>query len=391
MPTATEADRRRARVRAAAPIAHLYVHFPFCARKCPYCDFNSHAQREAEIDAYVEALGVELDRWRDCLAPETVFVGGGTPTHAAPHQLARYLAHVRAACPAPPAEFTVEANPGSLTPAKVEVLAAAGVTRVSVGVQSFDDALLRRLGRIHDAQEAEAAFALLRAGGFEHLSLDLILALPGQTLAAQERDVRQAVALAPEHVSAYVLTYEEGTAFTRAMRAGRLPAPDDDRELEYLHVVRAGLEGAGYRRYEISNYARAGAECRHNLAYWRDANWLGVGAGAHSHVGAWRWKNEDGPSRYIAGQLQGAGAIAFEEASDPKTRVLEKLMMGLRLAEGVDLGAVGAATGVDVLGRRPERLALYAQEGLLVREGPRVRLTPRGFDVVNAVVRGLTA
>lgn len=391
MPTATEPVLSLQRARSDAPIEHLYVHFPFCARKCPYCDFNSHAGREAEIDAYIQALEVELSAWGPRLRPRTIFVGGGTPTHCSAAQLRRYLGAIgRHADLSHLAEFTVEANPGSLSAEKVAAFLQVGVNRASVGVQSFSDAHLRRLGRIHDADEAAQAIALLREGGVPRYSLDIILALPGQTLVEQESDARRAVSLSPEHVSAYVLTFEEGTAFTRMMEAGRLPAPCQDREWEHMHAARAILEGAGLERYEISNYARPGAESQHNLAYWRDADWIGVGAGAHSHLGPWRWKNVDGPARYIQGQRSGAGALDWAEESSCRDRVLEKLLMGLRLTEGVDLDQVLAQTGVDVQREHASTIASHAEAGRVSLVGSRLRLTQAGLDVANAILLDLT-
>jgi len=280
----------------ARPIHHAYVHFPFCARKCPYCDFNSHAGRDGETDAYIEALLAEAEAYAHCARPRTLFVGGGTPTHCDAAQLERYLDGLRRTLGDEElVEFTVEANPGSVDVDKVRAMRRAGVNRVSLGAQSFDEAHLKSLGRIHAAEDTLRSADILRDGGMEHLSLDLILAVPRQTLAEQARDLEQVIAIDPEHVSAYILTYEPDTVFTRAMEAGRLPAPVDERDLAHLHMACAHLEAAGYARYEISNFARPGAESLHNLAYWRNADWLGLGAGAHAHVAGRRWKS--GPRR----------------------------------------------------------------------------------------------
>jgi oxygen-independent coproporphyrinogen-3 oxidase len=255
-----------------------------------------------------------------------------------------------------------------------------------MGAQSFDARHLATLGRIHGPDEIGQAVEMLRAGGIGRLSLDLILAVPGQSLEEQARDAREAVALSPEHVSAYVLTYEEGTAFARRLAEGRMPAPSDEREWEHLHLVRQILEGAGLVRYEISNYALPGRECRHNLAYWRDADWIGLGAGAHSHLGDARWKNLDDPALYARRVLAGEDAREWTERSGPEVRAFERVLMGLRLAEGVDLEGIRRDLGVDLALLHGAAIEARVAEGLLAFEPPRLRLTPAGFDVANRVI-----
>ena len=377
-------------------IDHLYVHVPFCARKCPYCDFNSHAGRDGEIEAYLDALLLEADARAAGLRPKTIFVGGGTPTHPSAAAIDRYLSGLRTRLDLSALEeFTVEANPGTLTADKVEALARNGVDRVSLGVQSFDDARLKVLGRIHDAAQAERGVQEARAGGIARVSIDLILATPGQSLAEQRRDLERAIALTTDHVSTYVLTFEEGTAYTRALRAGRLPPPEDERDLEHLSLACEALSRAGFSRYEISNHARPGQESRHNLGYWRDAQWLGLGAGAHSSVEGRRWKNVDDPSEYAA-RVRAAGpsvgnsagnAEAWSERPNPRQRVLEGLMMGLRLVEeGVDLAALAARHGVDPRVEHAEALDRHVRAGFLERRGDRLRCTSRGLEVLNRLL-----
>lgn len=371
-------------------VPHLYVHFPFCARKCPYCDFNSHAGRDAEQAAYVGALMEEARRWRGRAALETVFIGGGTPTHVSASLLERYLDGVFEALGASSAtEITIEANPGSLDREKVRVLRAMGVHRVSLGVQSFDDRHLAALGRVHVASDAVRGVELLREGGMPRFSVDLMLAVPNQTLGEQERDLARAIDLAPEHVSAYVLTFEEGTAFTKLMREGRMTPPDAERDVAHLHLACERFAAAGYGRYEISNFARPGAECRHNLAYWRNRKWLGIGAGAHSHVGDLRWKNVDDPATYTARIRSGEDPTDWSETIDPRTRLFECLMMGLRLIEGIDADAVTAYTGIDPRVLHADEFASLEAEGLLEQEGAQVRLTSRGLDVSNRILVAL--
>ncbi len=374
-------------VSSAAPLRHVYVHYPFCAHKCPYCDFNSHARRERDTDAYIDALIAEARAWQGLVEADTIFVGGGTPTHATPKQLERYLAGVLdALAPRDGAEITVEANPGSVDEEKADVLRRVGVDRVSLGAQSFHEHHLQALGRIHDADDTSRSVEVLRAGGIERISLDLILAVPHQTLDEQAADVERVLRLQPEHVSAYVLTYEEGTLFTRRMRQGRLPSPCPERELEHLHLVRDALSAAGLVRYEISNFARPGAESRHNLAYWRNADWLGLGAGAHSHVRGRRWKNVDDPAAYAQGIAETSDAPAWHEEVSSPWQLFESLMMGLRLVEGVDLDALHQRYGIDARDAHAAALVRHEAAGFLEHDGARLRLTAEGLDVANAVI-----
>jgi oxygen-independent coproporphyrinogen-3 oxidase len=378
---------KAARGGVAQPLRHVYVHYPFCARKCPYCDFNSHARREGEVDAYIDALLSEAEAWRGLVEADTIFVGGGTPTHATPEQLERYLVGVcDVLAPRAGAEITVEANPGSVDRAKVAAMRRAGVNRVSMGAQSFHAHHLEALGRIHDVDDTQRSAATVKAGGILRLSLDLILAVPEQTLQEQAQDVQRVLALEPEHVSAYVLTYEEGTVFTKRMRQGQLPAPKPERELAHLHLVCEQLERAGLVRYEISNFARPGAESRHNLAYWHNAEWLGIGAGAHSHVGGRRWKNVDDPAGYAQRILAGGEAHTWFEQVEPAWQVFESLMMGLRLVAGVNLRDLSARYGCDVTLEHAAALERHEAAGFLVRDGAQLRLTRKGLDVANAVL-----
>ena len=381
----------RLAAREGSPVEHLYVHLPFCARKCPYCDFNSHAGRDDEQPAYIDALLQEARRWAPHLRPRTIFVGGGTPTHGSVAQLARLFdGLVETLNFGALEEYTVEANPGSLDRQKIRALKRSGVNRMSIGVQSFDDACLEALGRIHTATDAVRSVELLREGDMPRFSLDLMLATPGQDLAGQSRDLSRALDLDPEHISAYVLTFEEGTAFTRLMQEGRMAAPDAERELQHLHMTCARLEAAGYQRYEISNFAKPGAESRHNLAYWRNADWIGIGAGAHSHVEGLRWKNVDDPAGYARLLAAGEAPQAWHEAPHARARANEFLLMGLRLAEGVDLERINRMTGVDIASERQQKIETLCDQGLAVQAGSVLALTARGMDVSNGVIRVLS-
>jgi oxygen-independent coproporphyrinogen-3 oxidase len=359
---------------------------------CPYCDFNSFAGRDDEIDVTLGAIVAEARSRAAGIRPRTVFLGGGTPTHPSEAQLDRFLAGLLEAVGADPSsldEFTVEANPGTLTPGKVRALRRHGVGRVSLGAQSFHDERLKVLGRIHDAGAIARGVEVLRDEGVPRVSLDLLLATPGQDLDEQRRDLERAVALAPEHVSADVLAYEEGPPFARARERGRLPGPDDDRDLAHLRLACETLAAAGYRRYEVSNHARPGEESLHNLGYWRNAEWIGLGPGAHSHVGGRRWKNLDDPARYAARVTARGEAEEWSERPDAPTALFESLMMGLRLAEGVDLDVLAARHGMDARVVHADALARHVADDTLVLEGPRLRCTDRGLDVLNAVLLDL--
>lgn len=369
------------------PTAHVYVHVPFCAQKCAYCDFNSYAGREGEMDAVVDALLAEARGRLDGRSARTLYVGGGTPTFLDARRLARLLEGAReAAGAADLVEFSVEANPGTLDAEKAGVLARAGVTRVSLGAQSFSDRHLATLGRIHSAADVPRAVGLIRSAGIRDLSLDLILALPGQTLAEQDEDLGAAVSLAPAHVSAYVLSIEERTPFARAVAEGRLPPPDPDREARHLDLAVRRLAAAGLERYEVSNFARPGHACRHNLGYWRDADWAGIGPGAHSHRGSLRWKNVDDPADYAARIRRAGTAVAWVECAPAEVALFEALMMGLRLVEGVDLDDLARRTGCDARALHAEAIACHVEGGRLAREGGRLRPTARGLSVLSRVL-----
>jgi oxygen-independent coproporphyrinogen-3 oxidase len=370
----------------------IYVHVPFCVAKCGYCDFASVPLAAGALEPYLEALEQEIRT-----APEagrraaTVFFGGGTPSLLAGAQLGRALAAVRAAFAlAPDAEITIEANPGTLDAAKVAAWRALGVTRVSLGVQSLDDALLARIGRRHTAHEALAALGLLRAAGFGNVGFDLIHGLPGQTAALWRRDLARAIALGPEHLSLYALGVEEGTAFHRELRAGRLKLPPEEELAEMLAAAAALAGAAGYERYEISNWARSGCRCRHNLDCWSLGEYRGFGAGAHSFLRRPRPRrhaNERDPGTYARLMRERGDAIVLREDPGPRQLAGEGAMLGLRTTGGIDEDAFAAAHGARWDELFPEAAALAAGRGWLEREAGRLRLTPEGMLFSDALFR----
>lgn len=400
----------------------LYVHLPFCRQKCFYCDFPSYAGKESRMAVYVEALLGELAREGAPLRakwgpPRTVYLGGGTPTALPPALMERLLAGlrdflavgggprqdvsaVRAAAAAGQAassdrardaaasdalEFTCECNPGTVDAAYLSLLRAGGVNRLSFGVQTFDDALLRRIGRIHTAAEACAAVRQARAAGFRNLSLDLMYGLPGQTRAGLEASVRQALALAPQHISIYGLQVEEGTAFARAQAAGRLALPSDEESEAMYDYMTTALPAAGYARYEISNFARPGFESRHNLGYWQDVPYLGVGAAAHSYLDGQRYENPRGIEEYLAALRESGRARREEEPLTRATSMEEFAFLALRTARGIDRARFAARFGCELASVYADAIARMCARGFLEEDAQGVRLTPLGMKYGNWV------
>jgi oxygen-independent coproporphyrinogen-3 oxidase len=357
----------------AAAVEHLYVHVPFCAHRCGYCDFVTVTGREPLHARYVDALRAELVRERP--RPRTIFVGGGTPSLLADELLARLLDALPAAD-----ELTVECNPETITPSKARVLVEGGVTRVSLGAQSFRDHLLFVLERRADAETVRRAVSLLRGAGVRSLNLDLMFGVPGETGADLEWDLDELLALAPDHISAYELEAKPGTRFSR--RHGRsLEAQRDALEWQYERVVER-LREAGYRWYETANFCRPGHECAHNLGYWLGHDYLGLGVGAVSTIGLRRWRVRPGLPAYLAAVEAGRRPPVLEEPLSAGERALERLMLGLRLDSPPPLGELWPL--VD-----PGACERLRQAGALALEGDRIRLTDRGRFIADDVVAGL--
>ena len=370
----------------------LYVHLPFCRQKCFYCDFPSYAGQEGRMAVYVEALLGELAREGAPLRaawgpPRTVYLGGGTPTALPPALMERLLAGLREFLAAAPdaLEFTCECNPGTVDAAYLSLLRAGGVNRLSLGVQTFDDALLRRIGRIHTAAEVCAAVRQARAAGFRNLSLDLMYGLPGQTLAGLEMSVQQALALAPQHISIYGLQVEEGTPFARAQAAGQLALPTEEESEVMYDYMTAALPAAGYARYEISNFARPGFESRHNLGYWQDVPYLGVGAAAHSYLDGQRYENPRGIEEYLAALRESGRARREEEPMTRATSMEEFAFLALRTARGIDRARFAARFGCELASVYADAIARMRARGFLEEDAQGVRLPPLGMKYGNWV------
>ncbi len=369
----------------------VYVHVPFCASRCGYCDFNTYTASElgggASRDAYAGTVLRELDLAAKVLpaAPrvDTVFVGGGTPTLLDPDDLGRILDGIdRTWGLAPGAEVTTEANPESVTPESLRRLRAAGYTRISLGMQSTAPGVLAILDRRHSAGRAVAAAREARDAGFEHVNLDLIYGTPGETADDFARSLDAVLDAGVDHVSAYALIVEDGTRLAARMRRGELPYPDDDVAADRYLAADAALSAAGFSWYEVSNWARTpAAACRHNLLYWTGADWWGLGPGAHSHVGGVRWWNVKHPSAYAARLAEGASPGLARELLTQEDRRIEDVMLRVRLAAGLPLDALDA-DGLAAAQR-------LAADGLVERAGARIVLTVRGRLLADAVVRDL--
>jgi oxygen-independent coproporphyrinogen-3 oxidase len=366
----------------------LYIHVPFCDGKCAYCAFYSVPYTPEAADNWLRALEVERNLTlggRPGFAPRTVYFGGGTPTLLSRSQMDRLL---DLSGVAQAEEWTVEANPGSVEAEYLRRLAARGVNRISLGVQSLDDRTLVFLGRRHTVADTHAAVAAIHAAGLANWGLDLIACVPGVSRRQWDKTLAEALALEPSHISVYALTSEEGSALARRVADGGVRLLDDEEQLAMLAAAEEKLGGAGFVRYEISNYARPGRECLHNLSCWRGENYIGLGCAAASRVGGRRWTNSSGLKSYV--EALGAGQLPPRETEElsPSTDGFERLVFGLRLAEGVSLEAVLRATGLEnspvatIWNRTLERLR---GEGLLTREDGRWKLTRRGFEVADHV------
>ena len=365
--------------------AGLYIHVPFCARLCPYCDFDTQDRELHLIAPYARALVAEV-QYLPAVPLHSVFFGGGTPSVLRPEQVAAVLDAIRARLSvAPDAEITIECNPNHVREARLAGYRAAGVNRISLGVQALDEALLRLLGRQHTVARVVAAVAAVRAAGFDDLSLDLMYGLPGQSLAQWERTVDAALALEPTHLSAYLLTLEPWTPMGQAVARGELTLPDDETVAAQYALLGERLAAAGFVQYEISNWARPGWAGRHNLGYWRGEPYLALGAGAVGRWGAARRKTTPLVPEYLRAVGEGTAPPAAVEPLTPEAQWRELLMLGLRLRAGIDPAAFQARTGLALEQAMPAADELMAGGFLEWAEG-RLRLTARALLVSNEVL-----
>jgi len=382
-------------VSAAEPLA-VYIHWPFCRSKCPYCDFNSHVREQVDTARWTQALLADLEHHAELVPGRevgSVFFGGGTPSLMPPETVAALLDRVRACWTvAPDIEVTLEANPNSAEAARFRAFAAAGVNRLSLGVQALDPKALHMLGRAHDRSEAIAAIEHAR-DSFARFSFDLIYARPGQNLAAWRQELDEALTLAGDHLSLYQLTVEPGTAFATMERLGELVVPSEEEAAALFEMTQDRLAARGLPAYEISNHSRPGAECRHNLAYWRYQDYVGVGPGAHGRLTIGDVKHATRqarmPERWLAAvEKRGTGSEEMAPI-DRDSAVEEMLMMGLRLTEGVARVPLERVAGrsLDVL--FGDNLAPLLEGGFLALDGDRLAATAAGRQRLNAVLAAL--
>ena len=362
-----------------ATLRHVYVHIPFCARICPYCAFYKDLADPSQTQRFCEAILSEIALHADALTvvPQTIFFGGGTPTALSTSQLEFLLRGFQQRLDLSSLkEWTIEANPGSVSSRKAALLRQLGVSRISLGVQSWDDDLLKLLGREHNAAQAKNSFRTLRDAGFSNINVDLMFGLPGQTAAQWKTTLEKTIDLEPEHVSAYCLTYEEDTEFFLRHSRGELRS-DSDSDAEFFEMAMEGLEAAGYEQYEISNYARPGFSSVHNRAYWTGEDYLGLGPSAFSTVGMRRWQNVCDYRRYADHVLSGVSPISSTEELNPQIKLTERIALTLRMSDGIPAETLESRTSAQT----NEFVAL----GLLTRCNGRFFLTRAGKSVADSV------
>lgn len=378
----------------------LYIHFPYCLARCPYCDFAITVAKEIPHERYANAILTELDlrlrEWPEQRKKpvESVFIGGGTPSLWTPHQLGRVLEGVRSRfLVAPDVEVSLEANPEVADAGRYAAYLKVGVNRLSLGVQSFDSQTLKSLGRAHDGAQAEGAFAMAREAGFQNVSLDLIYGVQSQSVAGAIADAERAATLGADHVSAYALTVDRDvlaveTQLSRALRKGELVLPGDDATVEMAHGITSVLEAAGLRRYETSNFAREGKHSRHNALYWTGGEYLGLGMGSVGLVGDTRTFNLRGAEHYLSTVEEGRAPESSREKLSQHELFEERLAMGLRLSSGVDVSALCEAYGEDSA-ERLKTAARFVTDGFAQWSGSRLLLTDRGMDIHSEIAARL--
>lgn len=368
----------------------LYIHWPFCLKKCPYCDFNSHVRADVEVARWQSGLIADMRREAEVAGGETlqsIFFGGGTPSLMPPSLVSALLREAESLWGFDEnVEITLEANPSSVEAARFADLASAGVNRVSLGLQSFDDDALQMLGRLHSAKEGLAALGVAQ-DHFDRVSFDLIYALPGQSEAAWSAMLERALGMGTDHLSLYQLTIEPGTRFATDVRRGALHPLDDDSAADLFAITRELTEAAGLPAYEISNHARPGQESRHNLTYWRYRDYCGIGPGAHGRRGGAATLRHKKPENWLASIDRQGDGLSEVRLQHKREQASEALLMGLRLAEGVDLAALSQRTGIGRGGLVEEgRLAFFCELGLAWSAGDRIGITPGGMPVLNGLL-----
>ncbi|ELC8432232.1 TPA: radical SAM family heme chaperone HemW [Clostridium perfringens] len=367
----------------------LYIHIPFCAQKCLYCDFPSFARKDHLRKAYIEALNKEIISLREKynnIEINTIFIGGGTPSVLESDELECLLKEVAKLNMAKDVEYSMECNPGNLTEEKLEVMKKYGVNRISMGLQAKQDNLLKGLGRIHNYKIFKENFLLAKKVGFNNINVDLMFGLPNQRLNEWEETLREIISLEPAHISAYSLIIEEGTAFYNLYENDKLKLPTEEEERKMYHLAKKILEENGFNQYEISNYAKERKECRHNLAYWNMDNWIGVGSAAASYINGKRIKNISSVEEYI-NSINEKGEAVEEIINNSKNDNIEEFMfMGLRKINGIDENEFKKRFSMNINDVYGEILNKYIDEGLLIRESGRIFLSEKGIEISNVIM-----
>ena len=367
----------------------LYIHIPFCAQKCLYCDFPSFARKDHLRKAYIEALNKEIISLREKhnnLEINTIFIGGGTPSVLESNELECLLKEIAKLNMAKDIEYSMECNPGNLTEEKLEVMKKYGVNRISMGLQAKQDNLLKGLGRIHNYKTFKENFLLAKKVGFNNINVDLMFGLPNQRLNEWEETLREIISLEPAHISAYSLIIEEGTAFYNLYENDKLKLPTEEEERKMYHLAKKILEENGFNQYEISNYAKEGKECRHNLAYWNMDNWIGVGSASASYIDGKRIKNISSVEKYI-NSINEKGEAVEEIINNSKNDNMEEFMfMGLRKINGIDENEFKKRFSMNINDVYGEILNKYIDEGLLIRESGRIFLSEKGIEISNIIM-----
>jgi len=375
--------------------AAIYLHIPFCRTKCLYCSFNSHAGREGEIAGYLAALNSHIRRlaghpWCRRQTFFSLYIGGGTPTICAAELLSRLISNCLASFSfSPDPEITVESNPNTLSPAKLQALRQAGANRLSIGVQSFSPAQLQRLGRSHTAEDASLSFAMAREAGFANINLDLMYGLPAQTAEGWQQTLETAISLAPEHFSLYELMVEERTPLAALVADGQYQLPSEDQVAD-MEIVTAGLlAGRGYERYEISNYARPGFVCRHNINYWQNRSWLGLGAGAVGSLAGTKVTNVADPQVYVQRMSSNEEPYSDMECLCRPALFRETMIMGLRMLAGVSINELEERFQLSPVAYYGQTLQTLLDQGLIVRDDGFLRLSSQALPIANQVLAQL--
>lgn len=367
----------------------LYIHIPFCAQKCLYCDFPSFARKDHLRKAYIEALNKEIISLREKhnnLEINTIFIGGGTPSVLESDELEYLLKEVVKLNMAKDIEYSMECNPGNLTEEKLEVMKKYGVNRISMGLQAKQDNLLKGLGRIHNYKTFKENFLLAKKVGFNNINVDLMFGLPNQKLNEWEETLREIISLEPAHISAYSLIIEEGTAFYNLYENNKLKLPTEEEERKMYHLAKKILEENGFNQYEISNYAKKGKECRHNLAYWNMDNWIGVGSASASYMDGKRIKNISSVEEYI-NSINEKGEAIEEIINNSKNDNMEEFMfMGLRKINGIDENEFKNRFSMNINDVYGEIINKYIDAGLLIRESGRIFLSEKGIEISNIIM-----